>query len=189
MTLDACGDTHPSCSCDFALAPPPPASVCPQKEAQQLTAAQVQAHRNNLHEQRMAALTASNGSNGNGAVPPSAAVPAAAARSGPPAVPEQKKVPSDWREVKFATKFKAQFGTFLKVVGGPDQLGAWEIEGAPPLQWSEGDVWSITLLLPPGKHEFKVRACIHGVLRRSNLPACQQLLQPVLTVWSCASKL
>jgi hypothetical protein len=109
-------------------------------------------------------VAGSNGTNGNGVVPAAAAAAAAAAgRSGPPAVPE-KKVPADWREVKFATKFKAQFGTFLKVVGGPDQLGAWEIEDAPPLQWSEGDVWSITLLLPPGKHEFKVSDCVWCVV-------------------------
>jgi hypothetical protein len=114
--------------------------------------------RNDLHQHRLAALASSNGSNGTAAAaaPAAAAGAGAAGKAGPPAVPESK-VPADWREVKFTTKFKAEFGTFLKVVGGPEQLGAWEVADAPPLQWSDGDYWNITLLLPPGQHEFKVR--------------------------------
>ncbi|KAF8055666.1 rca [Scenedesmus sp. PABB004] len=76
-----------------------------------------------------------------------------AAAAGEPAPPA---VPAGWREVKFSTRFKAAFGTFLKAVGGPEPLGAWDVDAAPPLQWSEGDVWSATLLLPPGQHEFKL---------------------------------
>jgi hypothetical protein len=65
--------------------------------------------------------------------------------------------PAGWREVRFSTKFAAQFGTFLKAVGGGQQLGDWDVADAPPLQWSEGDVWSTSLLMPPGNYEFKVR--------------------------------
>lgn len=125
-----------------------------EQAQKQQVAQQAQQQRSDLQQQRLAALAGSNGSNGTAA----AAAPAApAGKSGPPAVPE-KKVRAGWREVKFTTKFKAEFGTFLKVVGGPEQLGAWEVEKAPPLQWHEGDLWNVTLLLPPGKHEFKVSA-------------------------------
>jgi hypothetical protein len=114
-----------------------------------------QQHRDDLQQQRMAAMAGSNGngsssSNGTAALAPKSAPPP------PPAVSAKPSAPAGWREVKFSTYFKAEFGTFLKVVGGPEQLGAWEVEAAPPLQWSEGDVWSNTLLLPPGAHEFKV---------------------------------
>lgn len=76
------------------------------------------------------------------------------AGAGAGAVPQQQQ---GWREVRISTKFAAQFGTFLKAVGGGQQLGEWEPEAAPPLQWAEGDVWSTTLLMPPGSYEFKVR--------------------------------
>lgn len=134
------------------------------------TAAAAHQQRNELQQQRLAALTG-NSSNGNGAKPPGSA-----AAVTPPAVPDSKRpanVPADWREVKFSTMYKAEFGTFLKVVGGPEQLGAWEVEGAPPLQWAEGDVWSITLLLPPGRHEFKVRESERGRLGGS-VCVCQE---------------
>jgi len=113
-----------------------------QRAQQQSATAAAQQQRSELQQQRLAALS---GSNGNGAAPAAS-----------PAVPA-KKQPANVREVKFTTSFKADFGTFLKVVGGPEQMGGWEVEQAPPLQWHEGDEWTITLMLPPGKHEFKVR--------------------------------
>jgi hypothetical protein len=69
---------------------------------------------------------------------------------------QQQQQAAGWREVRFSTKFAAEFGTFLKAVGGGQQLGEWEVDAAPPLQWSEGDVWSTSLLMPPGTYEFKV---------------------------------
>jgi hypothetical protein len=104
-----------------------------------------------LQQQRLAALAGSNGSSA-----PAAAAAAAAGGSAAKPAAAKPQAAADWREVKFSTKFKAEFGTFLKAVGGPEQLGAWEVDDAPPLQWTEGDVWSITLLIPPGRHEFKV---------------------------------
>jgi hypothetical protein len=44
----------------------------------------------------------------------------------------------------------------LQVVGGPPELGAWDAGAAPALTWGEGDVWTATLELPAGEHEFKV---------------------------------
>jgi hypothetical protein len=74
---------------------------------------------------------------------------------------QEQQVTAGWREVRFSTKFPAEFGTFLKAVGGGAQLGEWEVADAPPLQWSEGDVWSTSLLMPPGTYEFKVRVGAH----------------------------
>jgi hypothetical protein len=58
--------------------------------------------------------------------------------------------------VKLTTVYKADFGEYLKVVGGPVELGAWDAAAAPALTWSEGDMWTATLELPPGAHELKV---------------------------------
>jgi hypothetical protein len=58
--------------------------------------------------------------------------------------------------VKLTTSYTAAFGEYLKVVGGPPELGAWDAGAAPALTWGEGDVWTATLELPAGEHEFKV---------------------------------
>jgi hypothetical protein len=86
-----------------------------------------------------------------------ALLPAGSGSSGSDVPQQQPEQTAGWREVRFSTKFPAEFGTFLKAVGGGAQLGEWEVAEAPPLQWSEGDVWSSSLLMPPGTYEFKVR--------------------------------
>lgn len=58
--------------------------------------------------------------------------------------------------VKLTTTYTAAFGEYLKVVGGPVELGAWDAGAAPALTWGDGDVWTATLELPAGTHEFKV---------------------------------
>ena len=65
--------------------------------------------------------------------------------------------------VKLTTVYKADFGEYLKVVGGPAELGAWDAAAAPGLTWGEGDVWTATLELPAGEHELKVRGVGVGV--------------------------
>jgi hypothetical protein len=64
--------------------------------------------------------------------------------------------------VKLTTTYTAAFGEYLKVVGGPPELGAWDAGAAPALTWGEGDVWTATLELPAGEHEFKVCVCGGG---------------------------
>jgi hypothetical protein len=103
-------------------------------------------------QQQQYAVAASNGSLAPGSFSAAAVVPQGGGVGAAAAAVDTK----GWREVKITTKFSAQFGTFIKAVGGPDELGAWDVVAAPPLQWSEGDVWSNTLLLPPGGYEFKV---------------------------------
>jgi hypothetical protein len=42
------------------------------------------------------------------------------------------------------------------VVGDVDQLGGWELERAPHMVWTEGDVWQATVDMPSGTAaEFK----------------------------------
>ena len=43
-----------------------------------------------------------------------------------------------------------------QVVGSSAELGNWNADDAPALQWSEGDVWNVMLQLTPGDYEFKV---------------------------------
>ena len=44
----------------------------------------------------------------------------------------------------------------MGIVGNLPQLGAWDPEQAPLLQWTEGDVWVLHLSLPAGStFEFK----------------------------------
>lgn len=58
--------------------------------------------------------------------------------------------------VTFKTVRKLQFGQVLKIVGTGKELGSWDCARAPAMKWSEGDRWTLTMDLPPGKHEFKV---------------------------------
>eukprot|EP00879_Flechtneria_rotunda_P023479 GHRR01024836.1.p1 GENE.GHRR01024836.1~~GHRR01024836.1.p1 ORF type:complete len:450 (+),score=164.92 GHRR01024836.1:256-1605(+) len=66
--------------------------------------------------------------------------------------------------VKLTTSYTAAFGEYLKVVGGPSELGAWDAGAAPALTWGEGDVWTATLELPAGEHEFKVSLPVAGAI-------------------------
>lgn len=62
--------------------------------------------------------------------------------------------------VKLSVPFKADFGQNLKVVGNISTLGGWEVDQAPEMTWSEGDVWMATLDLPEDASvEFKLVLC------------------------------
>ena len=51
---------------------------------------------------------------------------------------------------------QVDFGDQLLVVGDVDQLGGWELERAPHMVWTEGDVWQATVDMPSGTAaEFK----------------------------------
>ena len=49
-----------------------------------------------------------------------------------------------------------QFGEQLRLVGACAELGGWDSDAAPLLQWQEGDNWVATLALPPGEHACKL---------------------------------
>ena len=48
------------------------------------------------------------------------------------------------------------FGEHLRVVGSCPELGGWDAQQAPALEWGEGDTWAAALALPPGQHAFKL---------------------------------
>jgi hypothetical protein len=44
----------------------------------------------------------------------------------------------------------------MVLVGDADVLGAWELQRAPVMTWSEGDDWRVTVDLPAGQEvEYK----------------------------------
>ena len=52
------------------------------------------------------------------------------------------------------------FGEVHKIVGGHASLGDWNVDAAPAMQWSDGDVWSLDVTVPNGSNlEFKARHC------------------------------
>eukprot|EP00884_Botryococcus_braunii_P016021 jgi/Botrbrau1/3101/Bobra.0070s0085.1 len=58
--------------------------------------------------------------------------------------------------VIFTTQYIAQFGQAVRVVGSGEELGSWNPSNAPGMVWSEGDIWKLTLDLPPGVYEYKL---------------------------------
>jgi hypothetical protein len=49
------------------------------------------------------------------------------------------------------------YGEVHKIVGGHPSLGDWNVDAAPAMQWSDGDVWSLDVSMPAGTSlEFKV---------------------------------
>lgn len=50
------------------------------------------------------------------------------------------------------------FGDSHRIVGSTEELGQWNVDSAPAMSWSEGDVWTLDLDLPAGRSlEFKAR--------------------------------
>jgi hypothetical protein len=53
--------------------------------------------------------------------------------------------------VRFWLKFHVEYGQSLRIVGGSDELGGWELRGAPAMEWSDGDLWNVSLELEAGE--------------------------------------
>jgi hypothetical protein len=60
--------------------------------------------------------------------------------------------------VKVSATFSGVVGDKVLMCGSCRALGNWEPDAAPSLTWGEGDVWTATLEMPPGAHEFKVHS-------------------------------
>ena len=68
------------------------------------------------------------------------------------------------------------YGEVHKIVGGHPSLGGWNVDAAPAMQWSDGDVWSLDVSLPAGTGlEFKV------VPRRVCCLTCSTVLKSSLS--------
>lgn len=58
--------------------------------------------------------------------------------------------------VRISVQRKVAFGQVVKLTGSGTALGDWNAANGAQLAWGDGDNWTTTLSLPPGKHEFKV---------------------------------
>lgn len=60
------------------------------------------------------------------------------------------------RDVTLSLPLRVQFGEHLRLCGSETLLGSWNVDKAPELEWTEGDVWVIRMELPAGfESEFK----------------------------------
>lgn len=50
--------------------------------------------------------------------------------------------------IRFSIPFSTNFGQHLRVVGGCESLGNWNLENALPMVWNEGNIWSAEAQLP-----------------------------------------
>ncbi|MCO5564883.1 hypothetical protein L7F22_018551 [Adiantum nelumboides] len=64
-------------------------------------------------------------------------------------------------EVKFVLEKKCHFGQRFNVVGNDPLFGDWEIEAAIPMQWADGDIWTVDVNVPPEK-EFEFKFLLTG---------------------------
>lgn len=52
---------------------------------------------------------------------------------------------------------QVSFGEAHKIVGSHSSLGSWNVDAAPLMEWSDGDVWTLDISIPAGEAvEFKV---------------------------------
>jgi len=60
-------------------------------------------------------------------------------------------------KVTFKLKKQVPFKTYFRVCGSVQELGAWDLDSAPCMTWSEGHVWSLEVLTQSGRtFEYKV---------------------------------
>lgn len=58
-------------------------------------------------------------------------------------------------QVEFGVEASLDFGLSFKICGDCKALGDWDLESAPTLTWSQGDIWNLILDLPIGELEAK----------------------------------
>jgi hypothetical protein len=81
---------------------------------------------------------------------PSPQQPPALAPRAPSAVAASPQQPPSKVTVRFWMKFRVEYGQSVRVTGGAAALGAWDVAKAPAMQWSSGDLWSVSLELDAG---------------------------------------
>lgn len=64
-------------------------------------------------------------------------------------------VPETLVKVKFTIPHHVEYGQSICILGGVDELGEWDVKRSPCLTWSEGDVWSGIVEIPPCPVEYK----------------------------------
>lgn len=51
-------------------------------------------------------------------------------------------------EISFSVPYHCKYGQRMCVIGASDNLGAWNVANAVPMEWTEGDVWFADLKVP-----------------------------------------
>ncbi|KAK9834218.1 hypothetical protein WJX84_008626 [Apatococcus fuscideae] len=68
--------------------------------------------------------------------------------------------------ISFSTHYQAAFGEKLKLVGSHEATGSWDLDDAPDMQWTDGNVWKANLEVPSGTElEYKVVHVHHSGVR------------------------
>ncbi|KAK9920440.1 hypothetical protein M0R45_028995 [Rubus argutus] len=68
----------------------------------------------------------------------------------------QEAYPTKTMHVKFQLQKECSFGQQFLIVGDDPMLGLWDPSSAIPMDWSDGNVWSVQLDIPVGKSiQFK----------------------------------
>ncbi|KAL4529306.1 hypothetical protein Ndes2526B_g04135 [Nannochloris sp. 'desiccata'] len=71
--------------------------------------------------------------------------------------------PASTLQLTVSLKLSVAYGEHIRLVGNSSEFGSWELEGAPELTWTEGDIWTATLDLPAGfSSEYKFVHYIPG---------------------------
>ena len=74
-------------------------------------------------------------------------------------------------KVTIQCNYHCEFGQVLKVVGSNPEVGAWDLDAAPMLTWSEGDNWSLDLEVPSDSTlSFKVCLSVRHVHMQRTVP-------------------
>ena len=51
--------------------------------------------------------------------------------------------------VSFAMPYRCEFGQHIALVGSDEYLGDWDVQRGVPMNWQDGDVWTVDVELPP----------------------------------------
>jgi hypothetical protein len=72
---------------------------------------------------------------------------------------QQRPRPLPWQRTLHVTPTHTHTNPWCQVVGDVEELGSWDAGKGAQLTWSHGNIWTATVMLPPGQTcEFKVRA-------------------------------
>lgn len=80
--------------------------------------------------------------------------------------------PTKTMHVKFQLQKECSFGQQFLIVGDDPMLGLWDPSSAIPMDWSDGNVWSVELVsINPTKNQFCF-VCLSGDRIRGLMSLC-----------------
>ena len=56
--------------------------------------------------------------------------------------PKRKNSPIPINKITFSVNYNSKFGEEVAILGSLAKLGLWELNGALPLKWNEGNIWT-----------------------------------------------